>query len=575
MNKIKWKYYWMGGFLLGCLRGLFEAVRLNAHYPLNTSVALFTFQTCLLYALITASIGIIPAGVLYKFFSDKPYGKMIIPPGFLLAIAVIDIWGLNTDIPYTCRLTQGMPPRYSVADNAPDILIITLDTFRADYAGVYGNHFVRTPTLDRLARNGVSVIDAIAPIPITTSSHATIFTGLDPPEHGSRFNAVPIKPDTQTMAEVFRDHGYATGAFISAFPVTHEVSGLARGFDVYDQLLTPSRMHPLIYRTTLVRGLTAYGPFRPAARKWFRVIPPVMRWWSMTSHSPRFSWVHMFDPHFPYKPGFPFDRMYLYSDPVFDQCVFDIAEINRTGTKPPQDKVNEYIKLYAGEVSAVDHAIETLIRFLLNENRFRNTFVIVTADHGESLDEHGYYFSHGGNLKDPSLRVPMIAVYPDKIEQNRIIAGQMPLASLADTVYKLADISPESLARQDILDNVYTSWTGAHNYLDNEYAFSETGTGVYTEAHVPSLDRIRRKQRSIRFNDHKVIFYDETTQAGFNLKDDPAEQKPLIVHSDDTLMYMGQTLADYIVTFDSDGTIPPEIPDESVLKQLQLLGYID
>jgi arylsulfatase A-like enzyme len=574
MSSFNWRYYWIGGFLLGLLRGLMEVIRLNADYRLNTSIAFFTVQTCLLYGFVIASAGIIPAFFLYKIFAGKMFAQMLVPLGFLLVITAVDFVAVKTSVPVTCRYTQGMPPRYTTQVDPADILIITLDTFRADYAGVYGNNYVRTPTLDRLARNGISVIDAIAPIPITTSSHATIFTGLDPPEHGSRFNAVPIHPETQTMAEVFRDHGYKTGAFVSAFPVTHEVSGLARGFDVYDQLLTPSRLHPLIYRTTMIRGLTGYGPFRPAARKWFRVLPPVKRWWSMTGDNPRFSWIHMFDPHFPYEPGFPFDQMYLYNAPQYEQCVFDIANINRSDARPSQSKIDEYKNLYAGEVTAVDHAIETLIRFLQNENRFDKTLVVVTADHGESLDEHEYFFSHGDNVMDPSLRVPMIAAYPDTIQANRIIPGQMRLASLAGVVYKLAGVSKEALPNPNVND-VYKSWTGEHERVEDEYAFSETGSGVYTRTHVPSKDRILGKQRSVRSVEFKVVFHDEAVRSGYNLVDDPAETESLQVHSNDRLLYMEQTLTDYIHTFDAIGTAPAEIPDENVLKQLQLLGYID
>jgi len=138
-------------------------------------------------------------------------------------------------------VTQGLPSRYSPGKDARDVLLITIDTCRADYLGSYGHPLVKTPMLDKIARNGLVVEDAITSIPVTTPGHATIMTGMDPPEHGSRFNAVPIRNDIRTLAEVFRDNGYSTGAFVSAFVNSIQNASIAlpdNSFSMVDPLGT-------------------------------------------------------------------------------------------------------------------------------------------------------------------------------------------------------------------------------------------------------------------------------------------------------------------------------------------------
>ncbi len=555
---------------MGVLRGLTETARLHSSYPLNTDLFSLSIQIVLLYGLGIGFLGLIPASVLRLVLKNKNITRLLLPIAWLSALIGIDIWGFLTPIPETCRCSYRMPPQFSAGDNASDVLIFTLDTCRADYLGAYGNDFVRTPTLDRIARTGATVIDAIAPIPITTSSHATIFTGQDPPEHGSRFNAVPIKTESTTMAEIFRNHGYKTGAFVSAFPVVHEVSGLARGFDVYDQLLTPSHLHPLIHRSTILRGFTRFGPFRPAERKWFRTIPPVLKWWTQNFEQPLFTWVHFYDPHFPYEPGFPFDKMYLPCPPRFKQNVFDIAEINRTGATPDPETIDEFKRLYAGEISAVDHAVELLIRELYHQNRLLKTSIIVTADHGESLDEHGYYFAHGSNLHDPSIRVPLILSFPDQLAPNRVVPGQIRLASLAQIVYTLLNL-PGSQKSPSAL--VEVSENGSLIIADENYAFCETGSGVYIAAHQPSRESIQRKHRAVRSSDRKVIFMPENKHYRYDLSIDPSESH--FSPTDQMFTVMTQVLTDYVQESEAQSSFELVLPDEHVLKQLKLLGYME
>ncbi|MBN1879095.1 sulfatase [bacterium] len=573
MKGTSWLYLWLGGLLLGSLRGILEVIRLRAAYPIVSHPVILTGQLVTGYAIGIAFFGLFLAGIArYVLIRHRDNYRPYLPAAWFLALVVIDLWGAMTPVAPTARMTRGMPPHFPLPEPHRDVLIITVDTCRSDHLGAYGNSKINTPTLDMLARHGVTVMETVAPIPITTSSHATIFTGQDPPMHGSRFNAVPLSPASRTMAEVFRDHSFRTGAFISAFPVVHDVSGLGRGFEIYDQLLTPSVLHPLVFRSTLLQGLTRYGPFRPAERRWHQVIPSVRKWWEGLHDEASFTWVHFYDPHFPYRPGFPYDKMYLDHTPRFPQTVLEIAEINNRGLKPDPDQINEFKALYAGEVSAVDHAINELLRNLAERDRLQRTLVVITADHGESLEEHGYYFSHGDDLYDPSLKVPMIAFLKGCLPESRLVAGQLRLADLAGTVYSLTGVNGFN---RDERNEIVDAWLGKTDALPQRYAFCETGSGVYIQAHQPNMNSIRMKQRAIRSETRKVIWKNDSGMTGFHLDSDPAETNPVRDPKYDEFTALSSTLTQYVQQTDPPDAAAPILPGKDVLEELRMLGYID
>ncbi|MBN1297362.1 sulfatase, partial [bacterium] len=508
-------------------------------------------------------------------------------------IAGIDTLGFMTHLPEPCRQTQGLPSRFAPDHTLPDVLLISIDTCRADALGSYGNSRVRTPVLDQLARDGAIIEDVITSIPITTSAHATMMTGWDPPVHGSRFNAVPIDPSIRTLAEILRDNGYATGGFVGAFPVTHEVSGLGRGFDIFDQLLTPSRGHPLLYRTTILAGLSRFGPLRPAERKWFRTVPVVRKWWTHTTGTPRFTFVHFYDPHFPYHPLEPFSRDYLSGPPQYRQSVFYIADLNASGGTPEPGRIEEYRSLYYGEIAGVDHAIGLLLEDLKKSGAIDRTVVIVTADHGESLNEHGYYFAHGEHLYDPSLRVPLIVRGPGVKRSGGVVRGQYPLRYVFGIVHELLGVRMDPAVRHHLpgCDVLASILNGGQDPVPVIHSFCESGAGIYTSAHVPRDDRIRKKKRAIRSLDAKMILHEDGRVIRYDLMLDPAEIRPegmeqeqaggmegehvLVKDSVQPREDLRDRLVEYIQHMDPPNRRPPHLPDEDALKQLRSLGYID
>jgi arylsulfatase A-like enzyme/Flp pilus assembly protein TadD len=244
----------------------------------------------------------------------------------------------------------------------PNVLLVTIDTLRADRLGCYGYRAAATPVLDALAARGVRFTTAVAHAPLTAPSHASILTGLLPLGHGVRDNgSFVLPPSPPTLAEVFRDAGYRTAAFVSGFPLDHRF-GFARGFEAYDDRMErgrDSRRAPYVERTaTEVTG---------AAVDWVR-----------TARPPWFVWVHYFDPHAPYEPP------------------GDLAE--RFASSP-----------YDGEIAFVDRQLGRLLT--ATEAGPPRAFVLVTSDHGESLGEHGEA-THGVFVYDATLRVPWVMAGP-------------------------------------------------------------------------------------------------------------------------------------------------------------------
>ena len=252
----------------------------------------------------------------------------------------------------------------------PNVLLVTIDTLRADRLGCYGYARASTPVLDGLAGRGVRFSTAIAHVPLTAPSHASILTGHTPLGHGMRDNGGFVLPaGVRSVAEDFRQAGYATAAFVSGFPLNRRF-GLDRGFDAYDDHLPRGNDPRRTAHVERAADLTT-----DAALRWLE-----SRADAGPARTPWFAWVHYYDPHAPYEP--PGDL-----GPRFASSPYD------------------------GEVAFVDQQLGRLLRVVEGQGGVGNALVLVTADHGESLGEHGED-THGIFVYDSTLRVPWIMTGP-------------------------------------------------------------------------------------------------------------------------------------------------------------------
>ena len=295
-----------------------------------------------------------------------------------------------------CRGPAGTP---QAAPGAGwNLLLVTLDTLRADRLGCYGRANAETPALDGLAARGVRFDQAQSAVPLTLPSHATILSGLLPPRHGLRENGRGSLPaDVATLATRLSAAGYRTGAFVGAFVLDHRY-GLARGFDRYDD--------------EVPRRGSALEAERPGSQVVDRALAWLAEMPSTTSDAaagaaskkPFFGWVHLYDAHAPYEPPEPFRSRHA-GDP------------------------------YGGEVAAVDAQVARLLAALERRGEAARTLVVIAGDHGESLGEHGEP-THGLLLYQSTLRVPLLLAAPGVLAP-RVVRQPVGLADLAPTVAAL------------------------------------------------------------------------------------------------------------------------------------------
>jgi len=289
----------------------------------------------------------------------------------------------------------------------PPIVLITIDTLRADRLGSYGSTRGLTPSLDAFAREATRFTAAVCQVSLTLPSHATILTGLHPAHHGVRTNdGFRLAPTPPTLAAALKSAGYATGAFIGGYPLRRS-SGLSRGFDRYDD-----------------EFLASPGAIERSADA---VLQSAEAWIDTNAAQPFFAWIHVFDPHSPYTPPPPFAAAHRDSP-------------------------------YDGEVAYTDAAIGRFLDHLRQRGLFAAATILIVADHGESLGEHGER-THGTFLYDATIRVPLliklsIATTDARRKPSRstgVIATPVETADLAPTIAAVAGATLDRTDGQSLL----------------------------------------------------------------------------------------------------------------------------
>ena len=287
------------------------------------------------------------------------------------------------------------PPARPAARN---LVLVTIDTLRADRLGAYGSTTVATPNLDRLAREGAMALHASVQVPLTRPSHISLLTGLYPAEHGIRDNvSPPLRPGVPLLAEILQQHGFRTGAFVSSIVLSKQ-SGLGRGFATYADRFEIGDDDARFLNTIQKRGDATVAE----AAAWLR----------QPGSERRFAWVHLYDPHDPYEPPEPYATRYAG-------------------------------RLYDGEVAWSDDLVGRLDAVLAETGLRDDTLLVVTADHGEGLDEHGEAV-HGFFVYETTLHVPLIVRGPRVTPGTRVknIIRSIDVMPTVMDLLGLADATP-------------------------------------------------------------------------------------------------------------------------------------
>ena len=395
---------------------------------------------------------------------------------------------------------------------APNVLLITIDTVRADRVGAYGYTKGATPTIDRLAREGVRFADATSQAPLTGPAHAAMLTGQYPARLGVRDNAsTPLPDSATTIAEAFKAKGFRTGGFIGAFILGSEY-GFAQGFDTFDASFDDFNA----------------GSKMQAQRPGGLVVDASLKWLRSGSTTPFFAWVHLYDAHTPYEPPAPFR--------------------SRFASAP-----------YDGEVAYVDSCIAKLIAALEQSGQLDRTAIAVVADHGEGLGDHGEA-EHGLFLYDSVLRIPWVLRLPGREAAGTVVKTQVRGIDVGPTLASIAGVSLASTDGANVMPIV-------RGTVPRDPAPS------YAETFYPRWHFGWSELKSIRVGDWKYV--DAPKPELYDLRTDAAERRNAIDARGTLAAGLSTELGRIHGGFGAAATAdaPPQ-PDAETLARLRSLGYV-
>jgi arylsulfatase A-like enzyme len=497
----------------------------------------------------------------------------------------------------SCRMAPEPPPP------KPSILLVTIETLRADHVGSYGYRRNTTPNLDRLARQGVRFQNAVAQAPFTLPSIASILTGRTPPGHGVRNHPAVLSDSIETLAERFLAAGYQTAA-MTRHTWLRNKSGLGQGFAEY-------------HNNKFSAGLDARS-LSLAASDWLGKRDP---------GRPFFLWLHFLDPHLPYTPSYPYSVLYhaeygeepqpehlramaaaaadredyvptpyadVPSGPYYDlvlrhypenRILLDLAFWRRSRGSIFFNKglysryeVSQIVDLYDGAILYADDNLGRILQTLDELGLSDSTVVAVTGDHGEAFGEHGLSFTHDFTLYDEVLRVPLVIRGPGVVPGTSI-AQQVRLMDIAPTLLDLAEVEPLSGIEARSLGRLLRG--GSLPYLP-AFAESAPARPQFPEQDKIFLPGIRGKWRMVRTDRWKLIWIpreDGDLYELYDLVDDPGETKNLFPELEGEAAKLRPLLEAWIArdplkNSESSGEEGLEELDPSALEQLKTLGYV-
>ena len=361
--------------------------------------------------------------------------------------------------------------------DSPNVLFITIDTLRADHLACYGYPRATSPFLDLLSRGGVTAVASVCTAPYTNPSHASMFTGKYPWEHGCRSNYHKLRERHQTLAEYFKSQNYQTAAFISGSPLRAKVCGLNQGFDIYDDEMSES----VFDQRKILRALnqpkppntlrTAPGVTSPYARRNGKdTIAGAIQWLS-TNPDPWFLWVHLYDVHGPYRPPQPLLSAFR-NDIWTGSRSLENIQIPDYQKTPGADR-QDFVSRYDACIYYSNGLIQKLVNQLIRVDALSKTLICVLSDHGESLGENNYGFDHGRYLYQSSLHIPMIFVWPDVLPQGRLLHGLVSETVLKQNIERMS--SPATFERASIVQRLHRPVNSKLDpFFSKSILFSET-----------------------------------------------------------------------------------------------------
>jgi choline-sulfatase len=395
-----------------------------------------------------------------------------------------------------------------------NVLLVSIDTLRADHVGSYGFPRATTPNIDAVAREGVLFKNVHSPVPMTLPAHSSMLTGTLPPSHGVRDNLHERVPDSSlTLAEILKAKGLATAAVVSSFVLDHRFN-LSQGFDSYDDRFEAvHKIHDL------------------SERKGDETARHAIEWLAGHGSQPFFLFVHFYDPHDPYEPPEPFASRWA------------------------DDR-------YSGEIAFADHCLGQVLQELKELQLYESTLIVITGDHGEMLGEHGE-LNHGFFLYESALRVPLVVRVPRARVSPRQVDEPVSLIDIVPTIAALVGApAPKEAQGRDL-----SPWLGGDPGRGG-------GRALYAETVTPTRYYGTASLLAVIMDGWKYI---ETTRPElYDLRRDPGETVNLLGKEPSRADRLGKELKGILVAARrTAGPAEPAALDEDARRRLESLGYLN
>jgi arylsulfatase A-like enzyme len=470
------------------------------------------------------------------------------------------------------------PSRYAPPENAPDVLLVVLDTVRADHVGAYGYDRDSTPVFDRLAREGTMFLDATAPATWSLPSHASLFTGTFPTTHGAHAEHRRLDASgPRTLAEVLADHGYETRCFTANAWFSAPL-GLVRGFGWTDESWRRGRAgQTRLFALRLLDRLgfgardNGGGAVADGFEAWVDDLPE--------GGAPRFTFVNFIEAHFPYHQV-PHEHLERFTDADEDELrALSLALMEaQFGGEVPDAEIarGPATDMYDAGVHYADALLGRLVEALRARGRLDETLLVVLSDHGELLGEHGA-FGHGASLHDEETRVPLLIRYPEAFDAGVTVETPVSTVGVFATVLDVVGITTRDTPEVGTLRQV-VGGSPPGLVVSERYALRE-GTG----GHGGDTPLFRRdaRFRTYRDGELKLVLTDEQATYLYDLGSDAGETEDLAGDRPDDVARLEAQLrhlaaAAGLADLDGEPIDASDLTlDEETRERLRALGYLE
>jgi arylsulfatase A-like enzyme len=507
------------------------------------------------------SFALLPAGAGARF--QALFGRR---RWYLTAALVVSVAIAIAGRPRTASTVTAAPS--GRAARPANVLLISIDTLRRDHLGCYGYEDASTPSIDALAGESAVFDDATSPIPLTGPSHVTMLTGLYPTSHGAEDNGIRIPVRATTVADTLAGGGYRTAAFVSGWTMADRAVGLGDRFEHYDDDLArwpfvDEAVLELAAGSMAARAVAKLGGPKLVLneRLGAHTTERAVRWRRRRDDRPFFALVHYFDTHGPHVAP---SEAALDGGiaPVFDYRAK--ASVQHEILADPALLANA-IGAYDDEVTYVDREVGKLLRELDALGVRGSTYVILTADHGESLTEHGWYFDHGEFLYETCVRVPLMIRFPDARHRATRWPQQVRLVDVAPTILDIAGMEPAAtLEGASLLALV----EGTDSSPRTSFGSIRQGKGDGSRARY----YVRKDGYKLIWNldGRERVWRRPAYEELYDLRSDPDEERNVIGEAPAVLSGLREALSDWMPVQ------PPNVatPSRDLRERLRALGYM-